>query len=65
MTRLLAVGVLAAACAAASCARQASADRDIVIGLANSPTNLDPAVGNDEASQKILSDIGVRVVERR
>ena len=37
----------------ASCAQKAPARDRIVIALANSPTNLDPAVGLDESSQKI------------
>jgi len=37
----------------ASCRRPAPARGTIVVALANSPTNLDPGVGLDEASQKI------------
>ena len=36
-----------------SCARPPARDAGIVIALANSPTNLDPGVGLDEASQKM------------
>ena len=40
-------------CGAVSCVPALPPDRDIVIGLANSPSNLDPGVGTDEASQKM------------
>jgi peptide/nickel transport system substrate-binding protein len=36
-----------------ACGRPSSKDTAIVIALANSPTNLDPGVGLDEASQKM------------
>jgi peptide/nickel transport system substrate-binding protein len=52
MTRLLLAGAVAAACA--SCGGPPPAPPGtIVVALANSPVNLDPAVGLDEASQKL------------
>ncbi|HXT72140.1 MAG TPA: ABC transporter substrate-binding protein [Vicinamibacterales bacterium] len=46
--------VLAAAFFAVACqARTAPTSDVIVVGLANAPTNLDPGVGLDEASQKL------------
>ena len=46
---LLLAGVLAAACGP----RATPVDGYLTIALTNSPTNLDPAVGADEASQKL------------
>ncbi|MFI5177035.1 MAG: ABC transporter substrate-binding protein [Vicinamibacterales bacterium] len=48
-------GAVAAAClcGAAACAETARPRDRIVIAMANSPTNLDPGVGLDEASQKL------------
>lgn len=46
--------VLAIALGLAACAPQTPRPADvIVVGMANSPTNFDPAIGLDEASQKI------------
>lgn len=55
MTRpRVAASLLLLALAAASGCRAAAASHDtVVVALANSPTNLDPAVGLDEASQKM------------
>src|SRR6187200_2286868 len=56
MTRRLFFALLSAALAvtAASCQRSTPRPDDvIVVALANSPTNFDPAVGLDEASQKL------------
>lgn len=46
--------LMAVAFIAAACAQPAPRPPDIiVVGMANSPTNFDPAIGLDEASQKI------------
>jgi len=44
---------LSAALGAASCSRPSAQRQDVIVALANSPTNLDPGVGLDEASQKM------------
>ena len=50
MTRaILLAGLLAAACGP----RATAVDGYLTIALTNSPTNLDPAIGADEASQKL------------
>jgi len=47
-------GAVAVLLSASACASQPALSRDIiVVALANSPTNLDPAIGLDEASQKL------------
>ncbi|MDA1307566.1 MAG: ABC transporter substrate-binding protein [Acidobacteria bacterium] len=52
--RMLTAVVMAIALIAAACAQPAPRSPDIiVVGMANSPTNFDPAIGLDEASQKI------------
>jgi peptide/nickel transport system substrate-binding protein len=54
MTRAVAAAlVVLVGAGAAACGGPADPDRPIVLAMAGSPANLDPAIGLDEASQKI------------